>query len=175
MARATLLLGSNRGNRMMILEQAIREIQENAGKIHAFSSLYESEPWGFIDDIPFINQVVVIETTLSPKHLLNMLLSIENALGRVRKNATVYSPRTIDIDILFYDDLIVKEPDLQIPHPRMQNRMFTLLPLMEISPEFIHPVLKKPVSELKFQCSDQLRVERLAETAVASNSTADEI
>ena len=175
MAKATLLLGSNRGNRMMILEQAIREIQENAGYALAFSSLYESEPWGFEDDIPFINQVVVIKTALSPKHLLNTLLSIENALGRVRKATSVYSPRPIDIDILFYDDLIVNEPDLQIPHPRMQNRMFTLMPLMEISPGFIHPVLKKPVSELKDQCPDQLRVDRLSETTLESKVTANEV
>ncbi|MGM0566739.1 MAG: 2-amino-4-hydroxy-6-hydroxymethyldihydropteridine diphosphokinase [Bacteroidota bacterium] len=175
MAKATLLLGSNRGNRTMIVEQAIREIRQKAGKVSAFSSLYESEPWGFDDNIPFINQVVVIETALSPKHLLSSLLSIENELGRVRKNSGVYSPRPIDLDILFYDDLIVNETDLQIPHPRMQNRMFTLMPLMEISPDFIHPVLKKPVSELKDQCPDQLRVDRLSETKLESKVTADEI
>ncbi len=175
MAKATLLLGSNRGNRIMILEQAIREIQKKAGKTNAFSSLYESEPWGFEDDIPFINQIIVIETALSPKNLLNTLLSIEKKLGRVRENSGIYSPRPIDIDILFYDDLIVNEPDLQIPHPRMQNRMFTLMPLMEISPAFIHPVLKKPVSELKYLCPDQLRVDRLSETTLESKVTADEI
>ena len=175
MAKATLLLGSNRGNRMMILEQAILEIQEKAGKAYSFSSLYESEPWGFDDNIPFINQVIVIETALSPKHLLNTLLSIETALGRVREKTGVYSPRPIDIDILFYNDLIVNEPDLQIPHPRMQNRMFTLMPLMEISPGFMHPVLKKPVSELKDQCPDLLSVARLTEITAGSKVAADEI
>ena len=175
MAKATLLLGSNRGNRTMIVEQAILEIRQKAGEASAFSSLYESEPWGFDDNIPFINKVIVIETDLSPKLLLNTLLSIENELGRVRANTGVYSPRPIDIDILFYDDIIVNEHDLQIPHPRMQNRMFTLMPLMEISPDFMHPVLKKPVSELKKQCPDRLSVYRLTASITEPKAAADEI
>ena len=175
MAKATLLLGSNRGNRSELLSSAREKIYHTAGKHVAASSLYESEPWGFSDSTPFLNQVIIIDTALAPKALLKILLDTEMQLGRLRQNHTVYSSRTIDIDILFYDDLIIDDETLQVPHPRMQNRMFTLLPLLEVRPELIHPVLKKPVKALKEACPDTLRVEKCIAGPHPVNPAANEV
>lgn len=160
MAKAILLLGSNRGERAAILEKARSLISGGAGVISMQSGLYESEPWGFEDDTLFLNQVVIVETELSPGILLHTLLDIETSLGRKRTSQPVYSSRTIDIDILFYNDLIIDDAELKVPHPRMQFRMFALMPLVELWPELIHPVLKKPVSKLLEDCRDDLRVEK---------------
>jgi 2-amino-4-hydroxy-6-hydroxymethyldihydropteridine diphosphokinase len=165
MAKAIVLLGSNRGDRAALLEKAQQRIAQDAGDVSKVSALYESEPWGFEDDTPFLNQVLIIETKWSPNQLLHKLLDIETGLGRTRKNAHVYSSRPIDIDILFYDDLIIDDAGLKVPHPRMQFRKFTLMPLSELWPDLIHPVLKKPVKELLRDCEDQLNVKKLVTRA----------
>src|SRR4030095_6884094 len=138
MNKAYLLTGGNEGDRYLHLQQARTNIEHICGQILQVSSLYETAPWGNADQADFINQVLMIETRMSPQQLLESIFSIEAKGGRIRtvKNA----PRTIDIDILFYDNLVLKTPGLHIPHPRIADRRFVLEPLNEISPDFIHPV-----------------------------------
>ena len=145
------------------------------------SALYETDPWGFDDPTPFLNQVVEIETTLKPEELLEQLLTIEVQLGRIRPfdgcgcgvpsmpaingesgkaEAPSYSGRTIDLDILFYGQQLVFTDSLMIPHPRLHERRFTLVPMNEVSPEFVHPLLKKTISVLLRDCRDQSAVNK---------------
>ncbi len=160
-----LLLGSNMGDRRELLTRSLEMISEKAGTILQRSAIYESEPWGFEDDTPFLNQVVEISTELSPALLLEQLLTIETRLGRIRPfdgcGCSVqegYSSRNIDIDILFYGQKLVFTEQLMIPHPRLHERKFTLVPLHEIAPGFIHPLLKKTISVLLQECRDPLKV-----------------
>ncbi len=157
MNRAWLLLGGNLGDRIYNLEEAKIIIQKKAGNIIKFSSIYETAAWGNINQPAFLNQVIIVETTLTAEETMNEILSIENKLGRIRtqKNAA----RTIDIDILFYNDDVIKTKNLSIPHPEIQNRNFVLYPLNEISPELLHPVLKKTIHELLLSCNDTLHVQ----------------
>ncbi len=160
MNTAFLLLGGNMDDRVSIIVKAVTFIHAKCGKIVKKSSLYESAPWGFDDRNQFINQVIVIETTMSAEDLLQNLLNIELQLGRVRNNTANYSSRNIDIDILFFNDGIVNTPTLKIPHPLLQERKFTLLPLSEIAPDLLHPILNKTVKELLNECKDQLDVSK---------------
>ena len=140
-----LLLGSNLGNRMKYIASAISEIEIKLGNISRRSSLYQTASWGKHDQPDFINQVIELKTSLEPKDLLSGILGIEADFGR--KRIEKWGSRTIDIDILLYDDQIVNEPELIIPHPYLAFRRFCLMPLCEIAPEFIHPVLKKNIQE----------------------------
>jgi len=158
-----LLLGSNLGNSIEIMKLAILQIEKRIGNILSKSSYYETEPWGFSHEQQFINQVICIETTLLPFDLLNKLFDIENELGRVRSNKDGYEARIIDIDILFYGSLIIDELNLQIPHPRMHLRKFTLIPLAEINNNLLHPVLNKTTKELLDICEDTLVVKKIIE------------
>ncbi len=155
-----LLLGSNLGNRMKYIASAISEIEIKLGNISRRSSLYQTASWGKHDQPDFINQVIELKTSLEPKDLLSGILGIESDFGR--KRIEKWGSRTIDIDILLYDDQIVNEPELIIPHPYLAFRRFCLMPLCEIAPEFIHPVLKKNIQELLFELSDDLLVKRLS-------------
>ena len=154
-----LLLGSNEGNRLEILNRALQAIRHKTGKILLASSVYESEPWGFEADKYFLNLAVQVETKLPAGTMLQKIQEIEKGLGRVR-NSKGYASRSIDIDILFFDDDIVDKPNLQIPHPRIHGRRFTLIPLNEICPEKMHPVFGKTISELLTECFDNLVVKR---------------
>ena len=142
-----LLLGSNLGNRKEILEKAIELIAQKVGIIISQSKDYETKPWGVTDQPDFLNLAIAVYTNQSPWEILERTQSIENQLGRVRKEK--WGARLIDIDILFYGDEIINEPDLKVPHPLMQERDFALTPLAEIAPNFVHPVLKKTVLELR--------------------------
>ena len=155
-----LLLGSNLGNRMKYIASAISEIEIKLGNISRRSSLYQTASWGKHDQPDFINQVIELKTSLEPKDLLSGILGIEADFGR--KRIEKWGSRTIDIDILLYDGQIVNEPELIIPHPYLAFRRFCLMPLCEIAPEFIHPVLKKNIQELLFELSDDLLVKRLS-------------
>ena len=160
MSKVVLLLGSNLGNRVEILEKAIEAIGASIGFVDKTSSLYQTDPWGFTSEHLFLNQVVSVETTLSPIDVLLGLQEIENRLGRVRKSDQ-YESRTIDIDILFYDNLRVDMEQLQIPHPRLHKRRFTLIPLLEVVGDFFHPVLNERLDVIVENCSDKSKVELL--------------
>ncbi|MDR0560023.1 MAG: 2-amino-4-hydroxy-6-hydroxymethyldihydropteridine diphosphokinase [Prevotellaceae bacterium] len=135
------LNGSNLGDRIRFLEIAEQSLCQHIGRLVARSSVYESEPWGFSAEQNFLNQVLIIETELNPHEILETAGKIETENGRIR-SGNGYSSRTLDIDILYYDSLILNTPDLQIPHRRLHERRFALLPLCEIAPQFLHPVLK---------------------------------
>ncbi len=142
---AYLGLGSNMGDREDNLRQALSLLGEK-GQITARSSVYETEPWGYTDQPNFLNMACGLRTPLAPRELLALAQGVERGLGRER--AIRYGPRTIDVDILLYGDLVIDTPDLQIPHPGIPERAFVLAPLAEIAPEAEHPVLKRRIGEL---------------------------
>jgi 2-amino-4-hydroxy-6-hydroxymethyldihydropteridine diphosphokinase len=160
MALIYLLLGGNTGDRVKYLDMARNEIARHIGKPEAVSSLYETEPWGFDTANLFLNQLVIADTNLDPASALEKILKIELQLKRERKEKQ-YSSRTIDIDILFYEDRVIAEEGLIIPHPRLHERRFALEPLAEMVPEMLHPVSGKTISRLLEECKDKLQVKRL--------------
>ncbi len=147
-----LLLGSNIGNREENLFLANNLVRNNS-PIPAVSSIYQTQAWGNTNQADFLNQVIQISYNNSPQVLLKEILAIENKMGRIR--TTKWGPRTIDIDILFFGQTIINESNLIIPHPEINNRRFTLLPLVELTPEFNHPVFNKNCSQLLRECTDQ--------------------
>ncbi|MCK9399539.1 MAG: 2-amino-4-hydroxy-6-hydroxymethyldihydropteridine diphosphokinase [Bacteroidales bacterium] len=155
---AYLLLGSNLDNRSALLERAKEAISSRIGNVTRESSVYESEPWGFQSEHRFLNQVIRIETKYRPIQVLEEILRIEKKLGRHRADDQGYTSRSIDIDILFYNDEIISEDKLTIPHPKIPERMFTLLPLSEIDRSMIHPGSRKSISDLMRECPDTLNV-----------------
>lgn len=145
-----LSLGSNMGNREEILEVAIKEIDKRIGKISKSSSKYETEPWGFTSPNKFINMAIEVETQLSPTLVSEIAHSIEDDLGRIRnKDIEGYEDRVIDIDILMIDNIISNDKGLTLPHPKMHLREFVILPLCEIAPNLIHPVLGITIKDIK--------------------------
>jgi 2-amino-4-hydroxy-6-hydroxymethyldihydropteridine diphosphokinase len=152
------LLGSNIGNSEEQLRLATIIIEKQIGKIIARSAIYQTAAWGKTDQPDFLNQVIIVETILWAEESLSAILTIEEKMGRVRteKNA----PRIIDIDILFFNDAIIQEKELTVPHPEIQNRLFALIPLNELSPNYIHPLLNKTVHELLADCKDVLNVKK---------------
>lgn len=152
-----LLTGSNIEPRDNYLKKAMELIGKRVGGIVKKSSIYESEPWGFDDDIPFLNQVLKVNADLPALTVLERILVIENEMGRSRKGKT-YISRKIDIDILYYSDEVINHDKLIVPHPRLNMRRFTLLPLIEIAPELIHPVLQQTNQDLLLQCDDNSKV-----------------
>lgn len=159
MKKAFLGLGSNLGNREEYLQKAKVSIEESIGPVVSASSVYKTEPWGFGNDKEFLNMVICVETSLSPSDLLGMILIIESQLGRIRCEKQ-YSSRNIDIDILLYNNEIVDKAALKIPHPRMHERKFVLVPLCEIEPGMIHPVLNKSIKSLLKSCKDNSSVRK---------------
>ena len=146
MHTAYVAFGSNIGEKESYIKRALEKIEKRGIKIIKVSHIYETEPYGVLDQDSFLNGVVKIETNLTPENLIEVLLDIEKQLDRVRERR--WGPRTIDLDIIFYDDLIINEKDLIIPHKDMENREFVLKPLCDIDENFIHPVLKKSVRQL---------------------------
>lgn len=164
MHRAFLSLGSNLGNRVFNIQNALKKISEYVGDIKSVGALYETEPWGFSSDNWFVNTAIELETIFSPNELLQKCLWIESILGRKRSSATsVYSSRLIDIDILFFDNEILNRPNLTIPHKNLHKRKFVLTSLNDIAPELIHPVLKQSVKTLLENCTDEMRLKKLHE------------
>lgn len=141
-----LALGTNLGDRALNLQKAIASLAPNVQTLSQ-SSIYETEPWGYSDQPYFLNQVIKCSTSLEPAALLAFLKEIEAQMGR--QETFRFGPRLIDLDILFYDDLILDTPTLTIPHPRIIERAFVLIPLSEIAPDLIHPVKNKSIGELK--------------------------
>jgi len=175
MSSVFLILGSNTGKSLEILEKSRVLITERIGKILDLSPIYSSEPWGFECGNWFYNQVVRCETSLSAEEVLNTILSIETELGRVRFDTSTssvsethslspepvegrYQSRTIDIDILYFNNEVIQTENLEIPHKHLQNRRFVLEPLNDIAPDFIHPTLKKTTSQLLEICEDESMV-----------------
>ncbi len=147
-----LLLGANLGDRVLTQAQAVRRIEQRVGRVVSQSNLYETAAWGVTEQPAFLNQVLAIETTLEPEMVLAQTQAIESELGRVRHEH--WGARTIDIDLLYYDQLIWQSPTLTLPHPFLHQRRFTLVPLAEIAPDFRHPVLHKTTLDLLANCDD---------------------
>ena len=155
-----LSLGSNLGSSGDLLAAAIIDIEKECGSVETQSSLYRSQAWGLEDQPDFFNQVVSIQTSLSPVILLKSILNIELRHGRIR-GKDQWVARTLDIDILFFGNSILNLPDLTIPHPRIADRNFTLVPLMEIAPDYVHPKLGVTIEELYLQSADTLEVQMI--------------
>ena len=146
MSKVWIALGSNMGEGRKNLDLAIKMMNERGVLVEKVSTYIETEPYGYTEQDNFVNAVCIAETKLSPRELLEVLLKIELDMGRVR--IIKWGPRIIDLDILFYEDLIIDEEDLKVPHIEIQKRSFVLEPVNEISPDKIHPVFKKTVHQL---------------------------
>jgi 2-amino-4-hydroxy-6-hydroxymethyldihydropteridine diphosphokinase len=154
-----LLLGSNLGNRHLFMNQAIEHIENDIAPVLKTSSVYETQAWGKTDAPDYLNQVIFLQTSLPAQAVLEKILSIEIILGRRREEK--WGSRTIDIDILFYGQDIINDENLQIPHPELHKRRFTLEPLAEIAPNFTHPLINKNILQLKNELKDNLIVKKL--------------
>ena len=151
-----LLLGSNLGERAQVLKNAADIIDKKIGEVKIYSSIYETLAWGNEEQPAFLNQVIIVETSLKPEDLLITINDIEKELGRVRHKK--WGERLIDIDILYFDESVISTENLTIPHPEISNRRFTLIPLIEIAANFVHPVNGKTQKELLVDCRDDLEV-----------------
>lgn len=155
MPEVYLALGSNIKDKYSNLTRAKELLSERVGKILALSSFYETEPWGFDSENHFLNAVILIGTSLQPFEILDITQRIEEEMGRTRRNDGFYHDRIIDIDLLLYGSLALRESRLVIPHPLMQERAFVMKPLAEIAPGLVHPVLGKTMSELAGEITTQ--------------------
>lgn len=158
MNKAILLIGGNLGDRIETLQQAVMQIDKRAGRVEKKSGLYETAAWGHVQQPDYLNQALEIATALDAQTLLETVLDIERQLGRVRQQK--WGARVIDIDIIFYNDAVIDTPSLKVPHPQMAFRQFVLVPMAEIVPNWIHPVLNKPVSALLAECPDTLPAQK---------------
>ncbi|MBC7916158.1 MAG: 2-amino-4-hydroxy-6-hydroxymethyldihydropteridine diphosphokinase [Pyrinomonadaceae bacterium] len=154
-----LLLGSNLGQREKYLQDALSLINSDIGKPIKISSVYKTAAWGNTDQPEFLNQVIYLKSNVSATELLKRVLRIEEILDR--KRIKHWGARTIDIDILFYGDEVINEPNLTIPHKLLHQRRFVLMPLSEIEPDFIHPVLNTTIAELLLKLTDDLSVKKI--------------
>ena len=153
MSKVYFSIGSNKGNRSGLINEAIHKIDIIIGKVVLKSSIYETKSWGFNSN-NFYNICILLESTLTPELILNKILTIEKDMGRL-KTTDQYSDRCIDIDILFFDNMIVNSKSLEIPHPRIQLRKFVLTPMLELTPDLIHPILNKSIRQLELECDDK--------------------
>ncbi len=154
--RVYLLLGSNEGDRVDWLMQCMKKLSQSCGRIAGQSGMYETAAWGLEDQPDFLNMAVCLDTTLLPEQLLQGIQQVEKELGRQRE--VKWGQRTLDIDILLYNDDIIRLPHLTVPHPYMQDRRFVLVPLHEIAPQLLHPVFHKTIAQLLEECPDKLEV-----------------
>ncbi len=158
-ATVFILLGSNQSQPLLQLQFALESIDNSIAAIVNASSIYKTAAWGNTHQAAFFNQVIEVKTQLKPMELLDKLLLLESQMGRIRQNK--WEPRIIDLDILFFNQLISNQPRLQLPHPFLQDRMFTLVPLNEIAPKWIHPKLGLTINDLMHLCTDPLKVEKI--------------
>ena len=155
-----ILLGSNLGDRLANLQQAIASIASFSNILQQ-SNIYQTAAWGNTDQADFLNQAIEIQTNQTAENLMHALLAIESQMGRVRLQK--WEPRIIDLDIIFYESAIHTTDFIQIPHPEMQNRSFVLKPLLDLIPNFEHPILKQNITQLWEKCPDQLEVSLFVE------------
>lgn len=155
---AFLCLGGNIGNREFTLKLAVEKINHEIGKVISQSNYYETEAWGVENQDKYLNQCICVETLLPSNQVLKKSLEIELSLGRKRNHKETYEPRTIDVDMLFYNSDIIQTKELSIPHPRLHLRKFVLIPLNEIAPTFVHPVINKTIHTLLLGCIDDCEV-----------------
>lgn len=153
---AYFLLGSNLGDRKLNLAIAVTKLTQQLGKVIVKSSIYETAPWGKTDQPGFLNQAIVISSEIPALQLLSMILAIEQQMGRVRLEK--WGQRLIDIDLIFNENEVLNTENLQLPHPEMHKRKFVLVPLVEIAPDFIHPIFNQKISEILFNLNDNLSV-----------------
>jgi 2-amino-4-hydroxy-6-hydroxymethyldihydropteridine diphosphokinase len=158
MNKVYLLIGGNMGNRLQNLRRAVELIHSTLGAVVAQSAIYDTAAWGKTDQQSFLNQALAIKTPFSAPALMQHILQTEEAMGRKRQEK--YDPRIIDIDILFFNNAIIDTPFLTVPHPQLPNRRFALVPMNEIAPRLVHPVLQKTVQELLLHCPDKLEVRK---------------
>lgn len=148
-----LSLGGNLGNTIEIFQNSMEILTKKVGKITQISSLYQTAAWGPIPQNDFINQVIEVETKLSAQELMDILLEIELQQGRVRQER--WGPRTLDLDIIFFGEQLISTENLEIPHPRMEDRKFVLIPMVEINPNLIHPISRKSIRQILLECKDE--------------------
>ena len=155
-----LMLGSNLGERMGNIKLAEKMINDQIGEVRKCSDIYETEPWGCIDQPLFLNKLLLVETYFDAQKVLELALCIEKALGRNRLLSNKWKERSIDIDIIYFDEQIIQTPQLVVPHPRLHQRNFVLIPLADMVPEFVHPVLKKNTLKMISECKDLQKVNK---------------
>jgi len=153
-----ILLGSNQGDSRSVFQKAIQMLSIPFNAPITFSRLYSSPPWGFEADTNFLNQVLAFKTNMPAEAVLTECLATEQQLGRVRTGLAGYSSRIIDIDVLYYGPTVCQTATLDLPHPQLHNRRFTLLPLCDVAPDFVHPLLGKTNADLLAECCDMAEV-----------------
>jgi len=156
---AYISLGSNMGDRLHFLQKAVNQIAQKLGEVSMLSKLYEAAAWGHTNQPAFYNQVLELQTLLSPAQLLQACMEIEQEMGRTR--GILWGERTIDLDILLYDGRSLQLPDLKIPHPYLHLRRFVLVPLCEIAPKLLHPTMELTMEQLLARCPDELEIKAL--------------
>ena len=160
MSTLFLGIGTNLGDRESNLREAILKIEEHIGMVLKSSAVYETAPWGFDAENDFLNMVTEVSTSRTPDEIMKQILMIESMLGRDRSQDR-YSSRVIDIDILLYDNLVIEQKGLKVPHRLMHERKFVLVPLCELAPDMVHPVLKKSMKVLLEECRDRSKIVKL--------------
>ncbi|MDD4150329.1 MAG: 2-amino-4-hydroxy-6-hydroxymethyldihydropteridine diphosphokinase [Bacteroidales bacterium] len=153
-------IGGNLGNRLENINSAINHITKDIVRPDKISSVYLSEPWGFEHAKYFTNVVIALKTDMLVKDILQIVLNIENKMKRIRTSSG-YQGRTMDIDILYYGNKVIKTQNLEIPHPKIEDRLFVLLPIKEISPNFCSPVSGKHINNLIIECKDKSKIKKL--------------
>jgi 2-amino-4-hydroxy-6-hydroxymethyldihydropteridine diphosphokinase len=156
MSKYYLHLGSNSGDRLLMLSSAILAIESKIGKVVDKSSIYETEPWGLKEQEHFLNQALIVDANLSLEEVFGVTKDIEKELGC--NKLVQWGPRTIDIDILYADHLVLDTPTLKIPHPQLYHRNFVLIPLMEIAGDFVDPLKNMSIEEIYDECEDEREV-----------------
>lgn len=159
MNKVYLLLGSNLGDRALHLYEAIRQLNKHVGSVQKASSIYESQAWGTDIPLPYLNIVAFMLTEKEPDELLKHILEIEKAMGRLRSEEK-NMPRTVDIDILFYNDEVINRTNLVVPHERLHLRKFALIPLVELAPNLVHPLFNRSIEDILNTCPDNLWVKK---------------